>query len=82
MASHKKFPFSPLPNGEVSPRYEKDKWYELMRRDCQIIRWFVEEEMRLEFRPSPLAELLDLYDKLDANTRASSIEALSTEVAR
>ncbi len=82
MASHRRFPFSPLPKGEVSPRHEPGHWYDLVRRDCEIIRWFVEHEMRLKFRASPLGDLIELYDKVDPNVPAPPIEALSTEVAR
>jgi len=52
------FPFPPPPKGEVSPGLEPGNWYDLVRRDSEAIRWFVEEEMRVRFRPSPLADLL------------------------
>lgn len=77
-----KFPFPPLPQGQVSRRKEPGHWYDLVRRDCEIIRWFVEQKMRLKFRASPLGDLIELYEKVDAKAPAPPIEALSSEVAQ
>jgi hypothetical protein len=40
------FPFPALPAGEVSPSREAGHWYDLVRRDSNIITWFIEEQMR------------------------------------
>ena len=39
----------------------------LIKRDAQIVRWFVEDEMELDFGESPLRQFLDAYKQADPN---------------
>jgi hypothetical protein len=77
-----KFPFPRLPKGEVSPRHEPGHWHDLVRRDIDIIRWFIEQEMALRFSPSPLLDLLTLYAQVERNASGPRIEDIPTDRAR
>lgn len=76
------FPFSSPPKGEVSPRPEPGHWYDLVRRDSEIIRWFVEDHMGLQFGASPLGDLLALYAQVEPNAPSPAIEKMTPESAR
>ena len=76
-----RFPFEPVPRGEVSPGVEAGHWYDLVQRDWKVIRWFVEEEMGLEFRPSPLRDLCDKYQAVDRDAPAPALEELDRDTA-
>ena len=53
------FPFPPLPKGEFHPRRELADRFALIKRDAKIVRWFIEDEMELDFGSSPLRPFLD-----------------------
>jgi len=73
------FPFPPLPKGEFHPRRELGQWHDLVQRDVRIIRWWIEDEMGLEFEASPLSEALDLYTRADPNMVVPDFDDIPTE---
>jgi len=60
--------------GEFHPRRELRHWHDLVERDVQIIRWFVQDEMGLKFEVSPLKYALDIYSQVDPNIVAPAFE--------
>src|SRR5438132_9285693 len=70
------FPFPPLPKGEFHPRRDLGHWHNLVQRDARIIRWFVQDEMHLEFGASPLGELLVTYESADRDIVVPPVEAI------
>ncbi|HET7786485.1 MAG TPA: hypothetical protein VFL36_10965 [Myxococcales bacterium] len=48
-------------------RRDLGHWHDLVQRDVQIIRWFVQDEMGLKFEESPLKDALDIYVQVDPN---------------
>jgi hypothetical protein len=76
------FPFAALPKGEFHPRRELGDPYALIKRDAQIVRWFVEDEMQLDFGASPLRPFLDAYERADPNMVLPAFESIPVEQRR
>jgi len=76
------FPYPALPKGEFHPRRDLDHWHALVQRDARIVRWFIEDEMGLEFGDSPLAEFIGAYDQADPNIVVPAFESIPLEQRR
>jgi len=70
------FPFPPLPPREVTPWPGPGDRQELLERDVNIIRWFIENCLSCRIRKSPLADLLEAYRLADLNGPSKSIESI------
>ncbi|HET9683639.1 MAG TPA: hypothetical protein VFP15_06015 [Gemmatimonadaceae bacterium] len=73
------FPLPPLPSGEFHPRRDLGHWHDLVQRDVGIIRWFIQDEMGLNFEESPLKQALDIYVQVDRNVVAPAFDDIPIE---
>jgi hypothetical protein len=64
---HLPFPFEPVPPSQIVPQPGPGDPQQLLQRDIQIIRWFIEKREGRQFKVSPLGDLLDAYAKVDLN---------------
>src|SRR5207253_1837010 len=76
------FPFPPLPKGEFHPRGEVGKEFAGIKRDAQIVRWFIQDEMELDFEASPLGELQHVYEQADPNMPLPDFESIPVDRKR
>jgi len=76
------FPFPPLPKGDFHPRRELADPFALIKRDARIVRWFVEDEMELDFGASPLRQFLDAYEQADPKMVLPPFESIPVEQRR
>jgi len=76
------FPYPALSRGEFHPRRDLDHWHALVQRDARIIRWFIQDEMDLDFGDSPLGQFMGLYDQADPNMVVPPFESIALEQRR
>jgi hypothetical protein len=83
MNERQRFPFPPLPVGEMTPHAGPGDLQALVRRDVAIVRWFIEHRWGRRLKPSStLAELLAASEKADLKGQVPPIETLESENAR
>jgi hypothetical protein len=76
------FPYAALPKGEFHPRRDSLHWHDLVQRDVQIIRWFIQDEMGLKFEESPLKHVLDIYIQVDPNVVVPAFDDIPVKRSR
>jgi hypothetical protein len=76
------FPYPTLPKGEFHPRRDLGHWHDLVQRDARIVRWFIRDEMGLDFGDSPLAEFMAAYEQADPNMEVPPVESIPLERRR
>src|SRR5713101_6164721 len=76
------FPFPPLPRGEIRPSPGPGDPQQLLQRDIQIVRWFIEDRESRRIKPSPLADLLEAHAQMDLNGPSRPIEDVPAQSAQ
>lgn len=79
---HVPFPFERVPPGEINPQPGSGDPQQLLQRDIQIIRWFIEKREGRQIKASPLGGLLDAYAQVDLKNPSKTIEDLPPRVAQ
>src|SRR5216684_374225 len=76
------FPFERVPQGEIQPQTGPGDLQQLLQRDIEIIRWFIEKREGRQFKASPLGDLLNACAQADLKSPSKRIEDLPPSLAK